>query len=499
MSIHAQLSPEVLEQLKIQKRNSTISSLVIAFLMLVLIGLGLGFVFLDVMNKETPTIVTYQSTTVEENKVQERRVSNQVQRQPSAPSSAMAKVIATTAPSPVAVPVPDVEVTTPSLDFGDGDDFGSGWGSGDGDGGGFGGIPETMKKRCSSEDRMQRLQEMGGTPEVEEAVVKGLQFFKKTQNADGSWAGDRQAAMTGLALLAYLGHCETPLSEEYGESCLKAIIYLVNLGMKNNGRLSTNTADNHWPYEHSIAAYALGEAATFCSQLQINVPNLDEAAMQAANVIVMNQHQSGSWDYSYDMTSTRGGDLSIAAWHVQALKALSHTGLKIDGLTRAANKAVDYVMEMQNKNGGFGYTSKDATAGDFDYYTLTGAGTLALQMWDRGNQSAARNGAKYIEDNTKFDYNTEYADLYGHYYEVQVMVYRGGDQWKKYNALFREQLLTNQNEDGSWKSPGGNQPLRAVAPQFAGGGSLAIHYRTALCVLMLESYYRFLPGTSARR
>ena len=39
--------------------------------------------------------------------------------------------------------------------------------------------------------------------------------------------------MTGISLLAYLAHCETPLSEEFGENVLKGISFLVDLGMKN--------------------------------------------------------------------------------------------------------------------------------------------------------------------------------------------------------------------------------------------------------------------------
>ncbi len=62
------------------------------------------------------------------------------QRKPAAPSSAMAKVIGSTTPSPTAAPVPEVNVPDPTADFGSGDDFGDGWGSGgSGGGGGFAG------------------------------------------------------------------------------------------------------------------------------------------------------------------------------------------------------------------------------------------------------------------------------------------------------------------------------------------------------------------------
>ena len=81
----------------------------------------------------------------------------------------MAKVIASSTPSPTAIPVPEIEVPDPSADFGSGDDFGAGWGDGgDGGGGAFGNIPATMRKRCSKQDRLARLDANGGSEECED-------------------------------------------------------------------------------------------------------------------------------------------------------------------------------------------------------------------------------------------------------------------------------------------------------------------------------------------
>jgi len=489
MSIHAHLSEEAQARLNSQKRNSTISSVVISVLVVVMIFLVLGIFLLPSIVKENPTIVTYSASLNEETEVNQKKVNNQIQRKPSAPTNSMAKVIAANTSSPTAIPVPDIEVVTPNADFGDGEDFGGGWGEGDAaeSGGGFAAIPATMRKRCSKEDRMLRLQEMGGNPLAEEVVEKGLEWLKATQNPDGSWTKSDQSAMTGLALLAYLGRCETPLSEKYGESCLRAITWLVNLGMKNDGKLSTNLADKHWPYEHSIATYAICEAATFCKQLGINVPNLEEVARKSTEFILANQHErSGGWEYSYDTTGGRGGDTSIAAWHVQAMKAANHTGIEFKGMTRAKNAAMDYMEKMQNQHGGIGYSSPNAPASG-DYFTMTGGGILSLQMWGEENSSAVRRGAKYILENTKFDYGSEDSNLYVHYYEVQAMMIRGGKEWETYNAMFRDQLITTQNPDGNWKAPGYGRLFSSNA-----------HYRNTLNILMLETYYRFLPGTGAK-
>jgi hypothetical protein len=105
---------------------------------------------------------------------------------------------------------------------------------------------------------------------------------------------------------------------------------------------------------------------------------------------------------------------------------------------------------------------------------------------------AGEEGRGLHQEKSKFDYNTRFCDLYGHYYESQAMMQRGGEDWKFYNNLFRDQVLNNQNEDGSWKVPGGGQKPRAVAAKWADGNDEGAIYRTALCTLMLEVYYRFL-------
>jgi hypothetical protein len=365
--------------------------------------------------------------------------------------------------------------------FGKGAGMGGGLGMGGGAGKLFGLIPETMRKRCSKEDRLARLKEYGGTPACEEAVLKSLRWLKSQQKPDGSWPG-RSPAMTGLVLLAYFGHCETPASEEFGDSCMKGIVYLVNLGMKNDGKLAGNFTDTGWCYEHGIATYALGEAATFCKEGKIEVPNLMEVTEKAGQFIIDNQHKNGGWSYLY-ATENGHTDTSVVGWQLQALKACSHTNIKYKGLNSAVSKGLRYLGEMQNENGGFGYNGPNSIAGGGKYFTLTGAGVLCHQMWGKGGLSEARKGVKYIRQNSKFDWNTEDSDLYAHYYESQAMMQAGGDDWKFYNDLFRDQLLNNQNPEGSWK---------ATKREMHGDTEV---YRTALCTLMLEVYYRFLKSS----
>lgn len=384
--------------------------------------------------------------------------------------------------------------------FGKGAGSGGGMGMGGGVGKLFGLIPETMRKRCSKEDRLERLTQNGGTQACEDAVMKSLRWLKNNQKPDGSWGDRNKPAMTGLALLAYFGHCETPVSEEFGDSCMKGIVYLVNVGMKNDGKMASNFTENSWPYEHAIATYALGEAATFCKELKVEVPSLMEVTEKAGQYIIDNQHENGGWSYLYTTKPPKDhADLSVAGWQIQALKACSHTGIKYNRMATCISKGLDYVNKCQHDSGGFGYQfrldDKKGTISVNDpekkYFTLTGVGMLCNQMWGKGNRAEVSKGSKYILEHTKFDYNTEFCDLYGHYYESQAMMQVGGKAWTEYNDLVRDQLLNNQEEDGSWKAPGGGKKqgdLRAVAASFQGDRL----YRTCLATLMLEVYYRFL-------
>ena len=482
MSLHAQLSPEAQAALAAQKRTSTISALIISVLAFGLVILILMVIALTVNLKSPPEIISYSSGLSEDEQINRPETTSQVERKPSSPSSSMAKVIATASASPTAVPTPNIEFSEPSLDFGNANDFGEGWGDGDADGtgaGGFGSLPATVKKRCSKADRLSRLTSNGGNQACEDAVMKSLRWLKETQNSDGSWTTENKGAMTGFALLAYLGHCETPISPEFGESVEKAIVYLVNLGMKNDGRLATADVGSHtWVYEQGIATYALAEAFTFCDSLGFDIPNLAEVTKTAGDMIIKGQGESGGWVYGYKPTNS--GDNSVGFWQIQALKACKHTKLwKDSAFKKVSKKALEWLDKVQGDNGAIGYRG-----GPTKSPALTGGGVLAFQMWGQGNSKNARKGIKYIRENTGFKWGDPISDLYYHYYNAQAMINRGGKDWKFYNELFRDELLENQNEDGTWKG--------------AGRHSGSLHMSTCLATFMLEVYYRFLPATGGQ-
>lgn len=130
MSIHAKISSETVKKIQLQQKWSWILSVIMACLTLILIVGILSLFALQMVVKDTPTIVTYSATSDEEQEIQKKKVKQNVQRKPSAPAQNIAKAIAVDTPAPTAIPVPDVVVSEPSADFGDDGDFGQGWSEG---------------------------------------------------------------------------------------------------------------------------------------------------------------------------------------------------------------------------------------------------------------------------------------------------------------------------------------------------------------------------------
>ena len=493
MSLHIESTDEALEELKKQRTKTLAAAISVSFLGVALMGLLLYLVHIIAAIPEDPPMVAYATQEGDNPDIDTPEVTQTTQRPSSSSAAAQVKVIAAVASADVAVVNPDIEVEVPSEELSTGIDIGDGFGIGTGDGDG-GGIPGILSKRCDLNDRMKRITENGGTPQCEEAVVKSLRWLKKQQNGNGSWGdGQFKASMTGITLLAYLAHCETPLSEEFGENVLKGISFLVDLGMKNPV-ISEQPGLKEVCYDHAVATYALCEAYTFCKQMDIpSISNLERVVVKAVDRILDAQCPNGGWAYSYNNRINPNIDLSVTGWNVQALKAAEHGGIKpTKGEIRTAlRKAAMYCRKNVMPDGKFSYKEN----GENPRSSLVGVGVLSLQMTGNGSDSAARKGLDWIKNNVKTlewgkGSGTENvkSNLYMHYYCVQAAMNRGGDVWASYNKAFRDAVLGGQKPDGSFSN---NDTGYA---ECLSGKSKNI-YRQCLATLMLETYYRFLPGT----
>ncbi|WP_240914804.1 terpene cyclase/mutase family protein [Roseimicrobium sp. ORNL1] len=346
-------------------------------------------------------------------------------------------------------------------------------------------LPISMRGRCGSAERLQKLKESGGSAECERAVSNALEYLKSKQKPDGSWGTNSKGAMTGFALLCYLGRCETPESIYYGDNVMKGILFLVEMQKKNPYKMFSQATSGNGPvYEHGIATYALGEMYALARMGGKSLPGMREAFEDGVKVIIDNQQPGGSWVYDTEKGFYSPGreDLSVTGWQYQALKSAKLSGLQIEGLNGAIEKTVKYLEGKQTKDGGIGTMNRE---GSYNQWNLTGAGTLGLQtLAHGGKKTEIKKAIAFAHDLFKKEPPAfETGDMYGWYYYHQAFFQNGGEEWKYWNEAVLPQILKAQQADGSWK------PNGAAHNPSAGGDNV---YSTALCTLMLEVYYRYL-------
>jgi hypothetical protein len=346
-------------------------------------------------------------------------------------------------------------------------------------------VPATMSNRLSSASRAAAMAKFGGKDQAERSVVRGLRWLKQHQNDDGSWSTECRPSMTGFAMLCFLGHGELPDSPEFGQAVKKGIDWLYFKGTERDGRLSMTRdgwgVGNVAVYEHAIATYALAEYYAMTREERIA-----ELLKQAVTHIVQGQDENGGWQYNY--AKGPRSDTSVSGWQIQALKAAHLTGLGIPGVDEALDKAVLNLWRVQAANGSFGYNN----AGDRDF-SLDGVGVLCIYLCKQNKDRSVRDGIEHMLNMTEkkpVKYNGDSADLYAWFYDTQACLIFGGNAWSKWNRLFQDQIWNNQGPDGSWPPVNSKAPGAELQRKPDGGGPF---YRTCLCTLMLEVFYRYAP------
>ncbi len=331
--------------------------------------------------------------------------------------------------------------------------------------------------------RGDAIRRHGGSAAGEAAVMRALRWLVKNQQDDGSW-GRNKSAMTGLALLSFLAHGETPASEEFGETVEKAIRFFVNT-QQPDGLFRHRDGHN---YSHPIAAYAICEAYTLT-----RVPMLREVAERAMGPILRGQHPTGGWDYN--MRISNRPDTSYMGWCAQAIKAAMMAGdLEIPGLEEAAELAIRGLKKNANPSGAFVYIPGRTAPG------LTSVGVLSLQLLGAGDSSEVRRGLALMDDWTvgwpKGQNVPGGSHQYYFYYATQAMFHDGGSRWQRWNRdmlpafVNGQQVIPKESSGyvdhlgtphaiGFWE----NEDNHSDRPVMD----------TTLTALQLMVYYRYLP------
>ena len=328
----------------------------------------------------------------------------------------------------------------------------------------------------------------GATSATEAAVLRALRWLQSVQEDDGSWTlasgGEKDAkagaapAMTGLALLTYLAHGETPASEEFGYTVETALRWLLN-AQEADGRFKGR--DSH-DYSHPIATFALCEAYGMTPN-----PLLETAATRALRVIIDGQNRHGGW--TYNCKPDARNDLSYTGWCVQAIKAAKLARISCAGLDEALERSVGGLCYNASPAGDFGYTGPTKS-------NLTGVGVLGLQLLGGRPPRHIARGLSALENVTcDWDNPLGRNPIYYWYYITQVKFLEGRSAWDGWEAQLSSEFVKHQT-----RLPGAGENGHDLG--FWDPASKTEHcksriYSTTLCTLSLEVYYK-IGGIAAR-
>lgn len=320
----------------------------------------------------------------------------------------------------------------------------------------------------------------GGTPITESAVEAGLKWLARNQTKDGSWSlrgpyddggsAENRPAATAMALLAFMGAGNTHLEGEYKSVVEKGIRYLVKK-QDRDGYFAKETREHQQAYAQAQCSVAICELYAMTKDSWLRDP-----AQLAIKCAEDWQAPEGGWRYQPGFDS----DTSVTGWFVMALQSGLAGGLEVDrAVLYRVSEFLDTVQSY--KGAAYSYQARGAPS-----QAMTAEGLLCRQYlgWPRSHEALVA-GVDALS--TDYLFNMKDADFYYWYYGTQVLHHYGGEPWRAWNNVMRQELPAAQvktgREAGSW------------APQHDGrwgsaGGRL---YTTCMAIYCLEVYYRHMP------
>lgn len=357
----------------------------------------------------------------------------------------------------------------------------------------------------------------GTIPRINVVTTRhALDWFKRHQSPDGSWsatgywrnctdagpkcepgtaqAGDTDVALTGYALLCFLGDgydADTP--SRYRPVVRRALDWLLSR-QGADGLLGSRN------YEHAVAAMALAQAYAMAPQ-----PALRSPTQRAIDALLARQcrDRDGAavgWDYA---AASGRNDASVTGWCVMALKSAHVAGLRVgDGLDgcqrwltgswRTANSGQPWCAAWER----LGPTDQSR----FPYVWTPATRTVEIAPWDpaaRRPQGEAHDlaavglmcavflgrpsGDPMLETLANYVAGQQQpaawpCNTYYLYYGTLGLYQVGGERWRRWDAAVTPLLAGAQRRDegcmdGSWDWQGtrfhGNDTGRVLSTAYA--------------------------------
>jgi hypothetical protein len=332
----------------------------------------------------------------------------------------------------------------------------------------------------------------GTTKHAESTVMAGLIWLAKAQEPDGSWSckkweggGDYDVGMTGFALLAFLGAGYTHAKPNRFQTTVAKGLAWLHQDQKANGSFGWKTF-----YEMGIAGMAVSEAYGLTQD-----PKVGRMAQKALDFIVATQPDHGGFRYGGSVPKDEG-DMSVTGWQIMALKSGICAELKVP--EEAINRSRVFLKNTLRDYGSSSYIVSSKSGAP----AVSAIGMLCRQfLGGDGYDAEIRACADYLLKKEQGggqgggfapNHNTLVGDPYYTYYSVLAMFQIGGEYWLEWNKRFRDPLVKlqiQQQFDGQGRFVRGSWDPK----NFCWGQQGGRVFSTAMNLLSLEVYYRFLP------
>lgn len=388
-------------------------------------------------------------------------------------------------------------------------------------------VPPAYQMRLSPA-RTQFAYQNGGDSTTEHAVEQALLWLAKNQSPDGSWnaaahgagssdsnhlsseegryrsnAGARaNTAMTGLALLAFLGAGHTHQQGPFADTVKRGLQYLISQqfpsgDLSGRDQVGTDPSVRYARmYSHAMATLAVSEAYAMTNDAGL-LPTVQNGARYSGSAM---NPRTGGW--RYDFSSDDPGDTSQFGWQAMVLHSASSShAIVLAGNTRIAmQRFLDSVST--GRAGGLAVyrnvtpSVPPSTSGATPAMTAEANAMRCLLEFPVSHQ-AAQEARELMLANLPGQGSE---NLYYWYYATMAMYQMRGRTeyaanttlansgeaaWQRWNDSMKRVLCTTQvatgQNSGSWN------------PTCVWGAYGGRVYSTALSCMCLEVYYRYLP------
>lgn len=361
--------------------------------------------------------------------------------------------------------------------------------------------------RLTAESKQALLEAYGGTPESEQAVLRGLRWLAEHQQLDGRWSLkqywqdvpgcdcptafeeevlDNDVAGTAFGVLPFLGAGIVPNRSpdtppefvQYRMIVRNALAFLTRKQVTSSDPLKDGSLDANM-YAHALATIALCEAYGLTGDEDLKL-----SAQRAIKYLIEAQHPKGGW-WRY-APQPPDGDMSAVGWVFLAIRSGQLAGIAIRRSPLV--KAERFVDSCAAGPEGVKFSRYCYQPGKVKPTpALSAAGLLTRQYlgWKKDNPDLAA-GCRYLMENLPPESGGSLGPIYYYYYATQVLHHMEGPEFDLWNHRMREHLIRTQQKTGhragSWNPEGTDWGKT--------GGRL---YATSMALMTLQVYYRHLP------